>query len=146
MFRRVANLIGLSSRHSIVIHRLIRIASVFCGVVFLQRVIRHQIDRQHLQSFMAPISSILVILSLCIPAFALYDPSGPVPLLTPASFDKLIRNSNHASIVEFFAPWSVPAQQLIQVWPLQEACSRVYKSCRTHGWDFYFCGSRLRSA
>jgi protein disulfide-isomerase A6 len=50
-------------------------------------------------------SSLLLFLSLVLPAFALYDPSGPVELLNPTTFNTKIRNSNHSSIVEFFAPW-----------------------------------------
>jgi hypothetical protein len=53
---------------------------------------------------MATSISLFLILFI-LPVLALYNPSGPVPLLTPATFDKKIRKSNHSSIVEFFAPW-----------------------------------------
>ena len=48
------------------------------------------------------------ILCFVIPVTALYDPSGPVLLLNPRTFDQKIRNSNHSSMVEFFAPWFSP--------------------------------------
>ena len=51
----------------------------------------------------------IVFLLYIIPALALYSPSGPVVLLNPKTFDAKIRNSKHASIVEFFAPWSYPS-------------------------------------
>jgi hypothetical protein len=58
-------------------------------------------------------STLLLFLSLVLHAFALYDPSGPVLLLNPKSFDTKIRNSNHSSIVEFFAPWLPHSLNLI---------------------------------
>jgi thiol-disulfide isomerase/thioredoxin len=54
-----------------------------------------------------PLLSILLA-SLLLPVLAFYDPSGPVTLLNPESFDQKVRNSKHATIVEFFAPWSTP--------------------------------------
>jgi hypothetical protein len=48
----------------------------------------------------------LSFLYFTIPALSLYSPSGAVPLLNPKTFDQKIRNSKHASMVEFFAPWS----------------------------------------
>jgi protein disulfide-isomerase A6 len=55
---------------------------------------------------MAP--SISLLLLFAIPVLALYESSGPVPLLNPRTFDAKIRKSNHSSIVEFFAPWCPP--------------------------------------
>lgn len=52
---------------------------------------------------------LLSVLFLSIPAFGLYDPSGPVPLLNPKTFKEKVRNSKHGSVVEFFAPWSSPS-------------------------------------
>src|ERR1700733_13292341 len=49
---------------------------------------------------------VLSFLYFTIPALSVYSPSGAVPLLNPKTFDQKIRNSKHASIVEFFAPWS----------------------------------------
>src|SRR5271170_7388507 len=51
---------------------------------------------------------VLSFLYFTIPALSFYTESGPVPLLNPKTFDEKIRNSKHASIVEFFAPWSLP--------------------------------------
>jgi len=47
----------------------------------------------------------LAALLLTSPASALYSSSGPVQLLDPKSFDKEILQSDHAAVVEFFAPW-----------------------------------------
>lgn len=36
-------------------------------------------------------------------AFGLYDPTGPVALLTPSNFDSKLKKG--VWVVEFFAPW-----------------------------------------
>ncbi|KAF8469628.1 hypothetical protein BDZ91DRAFT_720606 [Kalaharituber pfeilii] len=47
----------------------------------------------------------LAALLLAAPASALYSKSGPVQLLDKKNFDSEILHSEHAAIVEFFAPW-----------------------------------------
>lgn len=68
-------------------------------------------DKIAYESTMASAHLLLIFLtSLIVPVVAFYDPSGPVTLLSPQSFDQKVRNSKHPTIVEFFAPWSCPPQ------------------------------------
>jgi hypothetical protein len=57
---------------------------------------------------LSPPLLLILFASLLLPALAFYEPSGPVTLLNPGSFEQKVRNSKHATIVEFFAPWFTP--------------------------------------
>jgi hypothetical protein len=55
-----------------------------------------------------PISALtltICLLSFVLTVHALYSQTGPVTLLNPRTFNERIRNSKHAAMVEFFAPW-----------------------------------------
>jgi len=53
------------------------------------------------------------ILLLSAHAYALYDSSSEVVDLTEANFDRLVTQSDHVWVVEFFAPWCGHCQQFV---------------------------------
>ncbi|KAE8148017.1 hypothetical protein BDV25DRAFT_159140 [Aspergillus avenaceus] len=65
---------------------------------------------------MQPTSALLLVASLlaALPANAdgLYTKKSPVIQVTQKNYDQLIANSNHTSIVEFYAPWCGHCQNL----------------------------------
>ena len=55
---------------------------------------------------MKGVALLLAVLASATFASALYAKGGPVPLLSPATFDKVL-SSKVPVFVEFFAPWQV---------------------------------------
>lgn len=51
-----------------------------------------------------------VLLAKSVEITALYEPAGPVTLLTPSNFDSKIKNG--VWMVEFYAPWYVRVKRM----------------------------------
>lgn len=72
-------------------------------------------------------------------ANALYTRKGPVSLLTPKTFDKVIHQSNLPAVVEFYAPWygnssrwSVHVVAKLECWWSDLAGVATANPCRRH--------------
>ena len=54
---------------------------------------------------------LLVLLAKSVEITALYEPAGPVTLLTPSNFDSKIKNG--VWMVEFYAPWYARLKRML---------------------------------
>ncbi|XP_054287575.1 protein disulfide-isomerase A6-like [Macrosteles quadrilineatus] len=60
------------------------------------------------------ITSLLLGVVLLLPdTYALYDSKSEVVDLTESNFDKLVTQSDHVWVVEFYAPWCGHCQQFV---------------------------------